>query len=148
MPTSILGSKKKESNTDTLCLYAYWISTKHIFLQEPSKVKQSLCQGPLIISGHSHEDGAPFIPMKAVQWRMKPKWLNKNSRIFHAVGPVENAHMRHPPTEVANYKFSTGLTWMGIRSFNGVALLDYPNFIGPNRSNYDSQMTRFTGVVK
>ena len=36
---------------------------------------------------------------------------------------------------------------MGIKSFNCVALLDFPNVIGPNESNSDSEMTHFMGVV-
>lgn len=35
-----------------------------------------LQQGHLIISGHSHGDSGPLIPMKAAYWRMKPKWLD------------------------------------------------------------------------
>ena len=39
----------------------------------------------LVKSGHSHGDWALFIPVEAAQWRMKPKWLDKNTQFFSSV---------------------------------------------------------------
>ena len=71
--------------------------------------------------------------------RMKPK------RLLHTVnklpGWINTAHVqqRLPPAELANFQFSPPLTRMGIKWFNRAALLEFPNVIGPNGSNSDSE---------
>ena len=47
---------------------------------------------------------------------------------------------RETPTDrAANFRFSAQLTWMGIKYFSRAALLDFPNVVGPNGSNADSE---------
>lgn len=65
-----------------------------------------------------------YIPMKAVQC----------SRDFHR--------------REANLWFSPPLTWRGRKLFNPAALLDFPNFISPNRSNSDSKTSYFATLQK
>ena len=33
----------------------------------------------IILTGYSEVCGPSFIPMKAAQWRVRPKWLNKSN---------------------------------------------------------------------
>lgn len=85
--------------------------------------------------GHSVGDRAPFIPMKAAQWRMKSKWLD-----FLAI-------KRLSPSELAKFWFRTQLTWMEIQLLNLAALLDSLNFIGPNGLTYDHETDHFVEDV-
>lgn len=47
-------------------------------------------------SGHSFRGGAPFSPVNAAQWRMKPKKARppgyKITQIFRVVGPMARPH--------------------------------------------------------
>lgn len=56
-------------------------------------------------------------------------------------------HKRLLPTEPAYFRFGIWLTWKERQSFNRVALLDFPNVVGQNGSNSDSEMSHVRRVV-
>ena len=49
--------------------------------------------------------------------------------------------------QFSDVQFNAWLTWMEIKLFNHAALLNFPNFIAVNRSNYYGQINHFMGIV-
>lgn len=92
-------------------------------------------------TGYRIEAGAPCVPVKAAQWCMKPKKLYDQD--VEVPGCV--ALLLHDWAHRAE-KTTSGLV-LGIKWFNHVALLDFPNVIWPNRSNPDSGKTHIVGAV-
>ena len=98
--------------------------------------------------------GPLFIPMKAVQWRMKQKWFgfpglkttgSDAALLLFRTSDSSSSSVCNSSRAIY-FWFNAPLARMGIKQSNRVALLDFPSVIRPNESNPDDETSHFAAV--
>ena len=74
-------------------------------------------------------------------WRWSPVYSYENCSMAH------EAKVARLPGNKITWVTSSLASWIEIQWFNLATLLDFPNFTGPDGSNYDSHTSHSAGVM-